>query len=169
MWTKLHWVEGPWPGKLALSARPRGAEWLEDEIKSWQRAGIDTVFSLLMPEEAADLEIAGEAQEAQGRGMRFLSFPIPDRQVPESENRLTEALALLEAELAAGRNVVLHCRQGIGRTGLVAACLFVTKGLDVGTAINQLSAARGMAVPETSEQRKWIGSYASALTGKRHK
>jgi hypothetical protein len=40
--------------------------------------------------------------------MKFLSFAIPDRQVPESEAKLTEALEKLDAELVAGRNVVLH-------------------------------------------------------------
>jgi hypothetical protein len=25
---KLYWVDGPWPGKLAISARPRGGGWL---------------------------------------------------------------------------------------------------------------------------------------------
>ncbi len=30
--TTLYWVRGPWPGKLALAARPRGGEWLDDEI-----------------------------------------------------------------------------------------------------------------------------------------
>jgi protein-tyrosine phosphatase len=168
MWTKLHWVEGPWPGKLALAARPRGGDWLEDEIAAWRREGIDAVFSLLTPEEETDLDIAKEASLARAHGMKFLSFPIPDRQVPESESRLAKALEQLEAELAAGRNVVLHCRQGIGRTGLVAACLLLTKGLDPDTAVKRLSAARGTAVPETPEQRKWIDRYAGTLAGLHH-
>lgn len=161
MWTKLHWVDGIWPGKLALAARPRGGDWLEDEIISWQRAGVDTVCSLLTPEEEADLDMAQESSTAQAHGMRFLSFPIPDRQVPVSASRLATALVQLEAELAAGRNVVLHCRQGIGRTGLVAACLLLTKGIDPETAIKRLSQARGTAVPETPEQRRWIDHYAN--------
>ncbi len=83
MWTKLHWVEGRWPGKLALAARPRGGDWLEDEIANWRRAGVDTVLSLLTPEEEAELEVLREAGIAQARGMRFMSFPIPDRETPE--------------------------------------------------------------------------------------
>ena len=97
--------------------------------------------------------------------MNFLSFPIADRQVPESESRFTKALEQLEAELASGRNVVIHCRQGIGRAGLVAACLLLTKGLDPDTAIQRLCAARGTTVPETPEQRKWIDRYASTFAG----
>src|SRR5215831_14148883 len=133
MKSEIHWVSGPWPGKLALAARPRGGDWLEDEISAWQRADIQTVFSLLTPDEEAELDLAQEARTAQAQGMTFVSFPIPDRSVPGSQ--LTTALAQLDAELMAGRNVVLHCRQGIGRTGLVAACLLISKGLDAETAI----------------------------------
>ncbi|HEU0139031.1 MAG TPA: dual specificity protein phosphatase family protein [Bryobacteraceae bacterium] len=163
MWTKLHWVDGPWPGKLALAARPRGGEWLEDEITSWQREGVNTVFSLLTDEEERDLGILKEKAEVEAHGMKFLSYPIPDRQVPDSEANLGKALAKLEAELAAGRNVVLHCRQGIGRTGLVAACLLLTKGIDPESAITRLSAARGTSIPETPEQRRWIDHYAESF------
>ena len=95
--------------------------------------------------------------------MAFGSFPIPDRQAPDSETRLAVVLEKLDKELASGKNVVLHCRQGIGRTGLVAACLLVTKGLETKTAIKRLSAARGQSVPETAEQRRWIDHYASTF------
>jgi protein-tyrosine phosphatase len=94
-----------------------------------------------------------------------VSFPILDRQTPESEDELAQTLAKVEAELAVGRNVVLHCRQGIGRTGLVAACLLLTKGLDPETAVNRISAARGIPVPETQEQRRWIDRSAGTFAG----
>ncbi len=160
-----YWVEGPWPGKLALAARPCGGEWLVEEIASWQREGVNTVFSLLTPEEERDLDIVNEAAEAHSHGLRFLSFPILDRQVPASEREFALALEDLGGELAAGRNVVLHCRQGIGRTGLVAACLLLTKGLDSETAISRLSSARRLDIPETLEQRRWIEHYATSFVG----
>lgn len=163
MWTKLHWVDGPWPGRLALSARPRGGEWLGDEVASWRRSGVNTVFSLLTSEEERDLALTNEAAESEAQGISFFSFPILDRQVPDSEIDLSKALERLDRELAAGRNVVLHCRQGIGRAGLVAACLLVLKGIDPETAVLQLSSARGTSVPETPEQRRWIDRYAESL------
>ena len=165
MWTELHWVEGPWPGKLALAARPRGGEWLKDEIASWSQAGVNTVLSLLTHEEEQDLDIADEAAQVKAHGMEFLSFPIVDRQVPNSESQLTKTLEQLDSELAAGRNIVLHCRQGIGRTGLVAACLLLTKGLDPETAVKRLSTARGVSIPETPGQRRWIEHFATTFAG----
>ena len=51
MWTTLYWIDGPWKGKLALSGRPRGGDWLKDEIAHWKQARINTVVLLLTPEE----------------------------------------------------------------------------------------------------------------------
>jgi hypothetical protein len=37
MRAELYWIEGPWPSQLAILPRPRGGEWLEDEIRSQLR------------------------------------------------------------------------------------------------------------------------------------
>lgn len=165
MWKELYWIEGPWLGKLAVGPRPRGGEWLKDDIAKWRRAGINSVLSLLTPEEERDLDLRGEAGEVRAQEADFTSFPIPDRQIPRSEAKLAEVLESVARDLSSGKNVLVHCRQGIGRSGLVAACLLVKKGMSPGAAVESVSAARGMAVPETEEQRDWIDHYAAALTG----
>ena len=131
-----YWAEGPWPGKLALAARPRGGDWLGDEAAGWRSAGIDTVLSLLTPEEEQDLDLKNEAREMKKVGMKFISFPIPDRKVPRSESEVADTLEKLDTDLSAGKNVAIHCRQGVGRTGLVAACLLIKKGLSSGAAVD---------------------------------
>jgi len=162
--TKLHWLDEAWPGKIALSARPRGGDWLGDEVSNWKRAGVDSVLSLLESQEENDLRLQEESTEVRSRGLGFSSFPIPDRQVPSSEARLAQLLEKVDRTLSSGKNVLIHCRQGIGRSGLVAACLLVKKGMSPGTAIEKISSARGVAVPETEEQREWIDHYAAAFT-----
>lgn len=161
----LYWVDGPWPGKLALAARPRGGDWLQDELSAWKQAGVSTVLSLLTSDEERELGVANEASEAKALGISFLSFPIPDLQVPSSRTALGKMLETIDRELAAGKNVLVHCRQGIGRTGLVAACLLLMKGIDSETAIRRVSDARGGRIPETVEQRRWIDQFASTLAG----
>jgi hypothetical protein len=47
----IYWIKGPWKGKLAIVARPRGNEWLEDEIKGLVDHRIDVIVSLLTNEE----------------------------------------------------------------------------------------------------------------------
>jgi protein-tyrosine phosphatase len=165
MATKLYWIDGPWPGRLAMASRPRGGDWLDDEINSWQQAGINAVLSLLSPDEEKELDLRGEPRAVKARGLDFLSFPIEDRQVPNSETEMASMLERLNADLSSGKNVVVHCRQGIGRSGLVAACLLVTKGLDLKKTLQQVSAARGASVPETAAQRNWIDHYAAILAG----
>ena len=165
MSTKLFWADGPWPGRLALSARPRGDDWLEDEVAGWRSEGVDTVVSLLTSEEEKDLGLSKEAHYVGAQGMQFVTFPIPDREVPESDTKMAATLEKLDAELSSGRDVLVHCRQGIGRTGLVAACLLVMKGLNPESAVKKLSVARGLSVPETAAQRRWIDHYATVLAG----
>lgn len=112
--TQLFCVEGPWPGKLALAARPRGGDWLEDEMAGWQRKGINTVFSLLTEAEETALGLRLERTEATSHGMRFLSFSIEDRQVPTSPSELAKALENIEDELkrslALGQDCCLKAR-----------------------------------------------------------
>lgn len=161
---EIYWLDGPWPGRLGVGPRPRGGDWLKDDISDWKRAHIDSVLSLLTPDEEQDLDLRDEAGEVRTQGMHFTSFPIPDRQTPTSESKLAGVLEGLTRDLSAGRNVLIHCRQGIGRSGLVAACLLVKKGMSPGAAIASVSEARGVSVPETAEQRDWIDHHAAALT-----
>jgi protein-tyrosine phosphatase len=164
--TKAYSIQGPWQGTLAVTARPRGGEWLDDEIAAWKRAAVHTVVSLLTPEEHADLDLAQERSKVEAHGMEFISFPIPDRGVPESQRKLSQLLEKLDKELHRGRNVVVHCRQGVGRAGLVASCLLVAEGLSPDAAAQQVSDVRGVTVPETEEQRRWIEHYAIRFTGR---
>ena len=152
----LYWLDGPWRGKLAMAARPRGGDWLRDDMASWKRAGIDTVLSLLTPDEETDLDLRDEAGEAKAQGMEFGSFPVPDRQVPRSEAEWAEVLEKVTRALSEGKNVDVHCRQGIGRSGLVAACLLVRRGMSPGAAVELVSAER--ACPFRKRRSSEIGS-----------
>jgi protein-tyrosine phosphatase len=161
MYTQLYWIDGPWPGRLALAARPRGGDWLPDEIAAWRKAGIDVIVSLLTRGENSALDLELEVVEAARAGMTFIGLPIEDRSVPPSDSEVASTLSRLDGALSSGKNAVIHCRQGVGRTGLIAAALLISKGMSADEAINALSAARGVAVPETAEQRRWIDHYGA--------
>ena len=160
MKTELSWIEGGWHGRLAISPRPRGGDWLEDEVRGWRSANVDVVVSLLTSDEAADLDLTREGQLCQADGMEFLSFPIMDRGVPASTKDALEFVRKLEKRLLGGKNVSIHCRQGIGRSALMAACLLVLSGFQPAVAFERVSAARGCVVPETAEQQRWVVEFA---------
>ena len=157
----LFWISGPWLGRLAVASRPRGGDWLEDEATGWRRAGIDVVVSLLEKEEAAQLELIYEGEAAEAKGMQFIAFPIPDRGVPASIEAARSLLRTLGNALEEGKNVAVHCRQGIGRSGLIAAGVLVASGISTERAIEAVSAARGQAIPETPDQLRWLRSLPS--------
>ncbi|MGA3187396.1 MAG: protein-tyrosine phosphatase family protein [Bryobacteraceae bacterium] len=165
MFTELFQVEGPWPGRLAISARPRGGDWLDQEMRAWRHAGIDVVVSLLEPAEAADLDLARERVHSEANGIEFHSFPIPDRSVPAGV-KIRNFVSDLDSKLSQRKNVAIHCRQGIGRAGLIAAALLIEQGLGPEEAIRRVSTARHVPIPETEEQRLWIESFAAALARK---
>ena len=145
-----------WSGRLFVSSRPRGGDWLADEVQKWHQDGINVVVSLLTQDEEAELDIVSEAEEVARQGMKFIAFPITDRGIPSSTAAAFTILDTIHHELHQGKNVLVHCRQGVGRSGLVAASLLVLDGVNPHTAIDEVSRARGVRVPETPDQEQWI-------------
>lgn len=160
MHTELYWIAGMWPGRLAVMPRPRGGDWLEDEVRAWRTAGVGVVVSLLEADEVADLELSAEGALARANGIEWVSFPITDRGVPASRDAASELVAALAAALRARTNVAIHCRQGIGRAALIAVSLLVRLGVGAEEAIARVGTARGRAVPETTEQCEWLMAFA---------
>ncbi len=147
-------------GGLAIIARPRGGEWLADEIAALGAAGIARILSLLEPHEARELGLAGEAQACRAGGLGFTGFPIPDMGVPASAAAFGETIRDAAAALAAGTGLGIHCRGSIGRSGMVAASILVELGQAPDAALAQVAVARGLRVPETLEQEGWVRDYA---------
>lgn len=163
MRTELYWIQGPWRGRLAIMPRPRGGDWLEDEIQAWRHAGVDAVVSLLTREEQTELKLPEEEALCRANGIEFVSFPIVDRSVPSSAEAFSELVIRLADQLANGQNIAVHCRQGIGRAALIAICLLTVSGMEPAAAMERVGAARGCVVPETPEQRRWITDFAKSL------
>ena len=160
MKTKVFWIPGPWRGRLGIMARPRGGDWLDDEATSWRDAGIDVIVSLLEASEVEQFELEREATSAAAVGLDFKSAPIPDRGVPQSPESIESLAADIAKALGRGKNVAVHCRQGIGRSSVVAATALILSGASASDAIRSISSARGVDVPETDAQRKWINDFA---------
>ena len=158
--SRLHWIDLPTPGRLAIAARPRGEDWLDDEIGIWAAEGVAVVVSLLEPAEIHDLGLQHEAALCTARGLTFLSFPIPDRGLPESRGAAVRLAQDLAVRLTDGETVLIHCRAGIGRSALMAACTMIGLGIDGAEAFDRIAAARGVDVPDTDEQRAWVVGMA---------
>jgi protein-tyrosine phosphatase len=157
---RIHWIETPLAGRLAIMARPRAGDWIADEVGGWKTASIDLVVSLLEPHEAVELGLHGEASLCEQHAIEFISFPVPDRSVPPSR---LEALALaqrLASRVNQGSTVAVHCRAGIGRSSVIAACALICLGIAPDHALDMIAKARGVDVPDTAEQRAWVQAFA---------
>ena len=148
---------------MAITPRPRGKDWLEDDIRFLQRAGVDVLVSALTPAEAEELGLLEESQSCQSNGLEFLSFPIEDRSVPSSFNEIDGLLNSVTDYLRNGKAVGVHCRAGIGRSSMIVASALIRNGLSVDSAFSAIQEARGCSVPDTPEQRQWVERYSSRL------
>ncbi len=60
MLTNIYWIKTPGKGKVGIMPRPRGDDWLEDEIISFKKAGVSVVVSLLTLPEIKELFLSEE-------------------------------------------------------------------------------------------------------------
>src|SRR5262245_38349161 len=165
MRAEIYPIQGPWPGELLIVARPRGDDWLSDEVRAWRAAGVDVVVSLLTRSENSELGLTREGEEVIEQGLAFVNFPILDRRVPESEKSVVELASQLHELLANGKRVGIHCRQSIGRSGLIAASVLVIAGERPSAAFENVRAGRGVHVPDTEEQERWVYVLAKNVKG----
>ena len=119
------------------------------------------MVSLLTKNEESELGLSDEREIVQRSGLTFINFPIPDYSVPPSKQATRQLVAELEEHLSHGSRVGIHCRQGIGRSSLIAACVLVTAGESAGSVFEQIGMARRAKVPDTAEQKDWVTSFAS--------
>jgi protein-tyrosine phosphatase len=155
----IFWIEGAPNAALAIVLRPRGDDWLEDELRRMQRGGIHILVSMLEDQEADSLGLSGEHKLAEQIGLNFISHPIPDRQTPVDISSFRRFVAGLANRLRAGEHIGIHCRGSIGRATVTAASTLIHLGWQPATALAAVESARGCPVPDTEEQEYWILNY----------
>ena len=163
MRAELHEIARGAPDTLSVMARPRGGEWLPDEIQAWRDVGVDVVVSLLTNEERDELDLRDEAALCEQHGIAFLSYPIQDRDVPQQMNEAKSVIDTLARHVTAGKHIAIHCRMGIGRSALIAAATLVALGETTERAFAMIREVRGYEVPDTVEQREWVERFSAGI------
>jgi hypothetical protein len=150
--SEIFWIDGNPPPGLAIVLRPRGGDWLEDELSRMKRAGITTLVSRLEDEEALELGLGEERMLATTAGLTYLQHPIPDRHTPPDSAGFRQVAR--KRRLPAGERIGVHCRGSIGTASITAGCTLIHLGWNPEKAA--IEAARGCTIPDTPEQREWI-------------
>jgi hypothetical protein len=50
MTQNIYWIKSAEPHRIAIVARPRGNDWLEDDVTALSRDGIEVLVSVLIPD-----------------------------------------------------------------------------------------------------------------------
>jgi ADP-ribosyl-[dinitrogen reductase] hydrolase len=155
-----YWVV---PGRVLAGEYPATAEIAETRLRLALLidAGVGCFLDLTQPDELAPYHAELPLR------VEYLRKPITDHGIPADPRHMAEILDCLRQAISARRVVYLHCRAGIGRTGMVAGCLLVERGLSGDAALVELNhlwqasarAAQWSAVPETAEQSDYVRTW----------
>lgn len=150
------------PGRLGLTLCPgrrdRGRS-LDEDLDALVADGADALVSLVAESELEWYGVPDLRPGATARGLDFKHLPIRDQGTPGIEEA-REVVDWLLAHVDAGRRVVVHCIGGLGRSGTIAACALVAKGLSPGEAIAAVRRARSPRAIETAEQEAFVAQFA---------
>lgn len=146
----------PWERDLRLDMRA---------IVDW---GATTVVSLMEPHELPMLNIPGLGDAAEDAGLEWHHLPIPDVKVPDErfERLWTYSGHVLRGKLRSGEKIVLHCRGGLGRTGMIAARLAIEFGVPPDEALRGVREARTGTVETRAQEAYVLRQRASGLDGR---
>ena len=160
------------PGQLIAGEYP-GAP---DEVTERRRlealldAGVTLFIDLT---EAGEYDLrpyapqAGALAAARGRLLEHRRMSIPDLGTP-SPATMRAILDTIDAALAAGRMLYVHCYAGVGRTGTVVGCHLVRHGRRGAEALEEIAERRSLLPrahwrsPETDAQRNLVLTWREA-------
>jgi hypothetical protein len=138
-----HLLECYWvlPGRFLAGEYPAhdtipGAS---QRLEALLEAGIDSFIDLTEADElGAYLPLLEKIAMQRAVHIDYMRFPIADLGLPEHAQMLA-TLDYVDAALAAGRRIYLHCWGGIGRTGVTVGCYLVRHGMTGRQALDQIA------------------------------
>lgn len=125
-----------------------------DAIRAW---GADAVVTLVTSTELLDLKVAHLGEQVRSRGMQWLHLPIADVSTPAASWELEwlARRAVVHAALDRGGRVLVHCKGGLGRAGMISARILIERGVQPRAAVDSVRAARSGAI-ETHAQEDYL-------------
>jgi len=119
------------PGRFLAGEYPgnRDPHKARQRLDRYLDAGVTFFLDLTEPHELEPYQpILKEAAAARNLDVEYERLQIRDVDVPDSPDHMREILDTIDAALADGHTVYLHCWGGIGRTGTTAGCWLVRHG-----------------------------------------
>jgi protein-tyrosine phosphatase len=132
-----------------------------DAVRDW---GASLVLTLVEQKELEQLRVAKLGDAVRARGMQWLHLPIKDYHTPSAsfEKGWVMHGVHIRRLLRSGSDIVVHCKGGLGRAGMIAARLLVELGMPPEKAINSVRVARKGAI-ETLDQEDVVRQTKTIL------
>jgi protein-tyrosine phosphatase/nicotinamidase-related amidase len=163
---RVDWIPLPGvPGRMGLTILPgRGdrSRSLSEDIDQLAKLKTDLVVSLVTEDELAQFGVSTLPSALAAKGMECRRLPILDQKACTVEQAHALAQEILKT-CQAGRNVVIHCVGGLGRSGMIAACVAVMARLDPSQAIALVRKHRSPRALETQSQIDRVWELARIL------
>ena len=159
---RVWWVGGVAPGGVAVVERPRGGDWLEDDLRQLLQLGVSHLVSAQPLHEARTHGLHTEGEACDEVGLSFTRLPIEDMSAP-ADGLFGIEIAELADAVRSGAGVGVHCRAGMGRSPMLVAAVLVHLGVEPERAWERIAISRGIPVPETDSQRAWVVNLAARL------
>ena len=136
---------------------------MRNEFAAWAEAGIHLVVSLTPLEEIASRSPAFHRALIAGELVpEHLLFPILDFDVPGDRMAYLQLVTDLAGRLRSGKQVLVHCFGGVGRTGMTANAVLLNLGVSQEEARKRVQAAgAGSETPAQRELVDWISRQAN--------
>ncbi|WP_407568929.1 dual specificity protein phosphatase family protein [Deinococcus altitudinis] len=164
---RVAWMEDPaltplWPGRLGLTIAPgkKGVSVegnlhdrdLSADLTQLSAEGVTRLVNLMEAHEETRWKMYGYDDAAARAGLKVRRFPVVDVNVPTDPAAFAGMVEEVYAELNAGETVVAHCLGGLGRSGMLVACLLVRSGEF--TAEGAIAFVRSKRSPQAVEGRQ---------------
>jgi len=154
--------------QIGISPCPLGSHSLQTQIEKIAQNDRLMLISLLTDSEVRALQLQEESSLCESWGIAFRSFPIIDTSIPGAY-RFMDFIEELYGWTEKMDRMLIHCRAGIGRSGLIGLGLMMRHGLPLRQSIISVSNIRGFDVPQSASQRKLLSFYVQELEKKGRK
>ena len=136
---------------------------LKEDLTRIKELGAGVLIPLIEDAELKTLGVEAYGEEVHKLHLNVLHFPFADHTAPVRDEGFENVIFwITDLYLKHGTRFVIHCAGGMGRAGLMAACLRLRLGLDK-TADEAIAKVRELRSPraiETKEQEEFIRAYA---------
>jgi len=146
--------------RFCISPMPDGFGGLEEDInRVKQKEGVNIIVSALTKADMNNFGLQDEALVCKKLGIDYYNLPIRDCTIPgvsKFYDFIEQDLFPLSYE---ENTILIHCRAGIGRSGLIALGLAIRHGYSYNYCLQHGRKIRGINVPQAESQYKLLKMY----------